>query len=78
MYDSRITRDDGEMRAKSEGKQVYETENKEPLKVEVSEFVEVCRSDASLRAPGEVGAETVELLELCENSAAENKVMPAD
>lgn len=78
MYDSRITHDDGEMRAKSEGKQVYETENKEPLKVEVSEFIEACRSGGEPRATGKVGAETVELLELCENSAAEDRVMPAD
>jgi len=78
MYDSRITRDDGEMRAKSEGKQVYETENKEPLKVEVSEFVEACRSGDGLRAPGEVGAETVELLELSEKSASENRVLPVE
>lgn len=78
MYDSRITRDDGEMRAKSEGKQVYETENKEPLKVEVSEFVEACRSGEGLRAPGEVGAETVELLELSEKSSSEGRVVSVD
>jgi predicted dehydrogenase len=78
MYDSRITHDDGEMRAVSEGKQVYETENKEPLKVEVSEFVEACRSDAPLRATGRVGAETVELLELSEESSAEGEVVEVD
>lgn len=78
MYDSRITNDDGELRAVSEGKQVYETENREPLKVEVSEFIEACRSDAPLRATGRVGAETVELLELSEESSAEGRVLPID
>lgn len=75
LYDSRVRDDGGDLRAKSEGKQVYETDNKEPLKVEVSEFVEACRSGDGLRAPGEVGAETVELLELSEKSSSEEHVV---
>ena len=78
LYDSRVRRDDGDLRAKSEGKQVYETENKEPLKVEVSEFVEACRTGGEPRAPGRVGAETVELLELCEESSNEERVVQTD
>jgi len=76
VYDSRVTRSDGDLRGKSEGKQVYETENRKPLKVEVSEFVEACRSGSELRTPGKVGAETVELLELSEKSAAEKRLIP--
>jgi len=76
VYDSRVTRSNGDLRGKSEGKQVYETENRKPLKVEVSEFVEACRSGSELRAPGKVGAETVELLELSEKSAAEKRLIP--
>ncbi|MDZ7687769.1 MAG: Gfo/Idh/MocA family oxidoreductase [Halobacteriales archaeon] len=78
LYDSRVRRDDGELRAVSEGKQVYETENKEPLKVEVSEFVKACRTGGKPRAPGKVGAETVELLELCEESSAGERVVRVD
>lgn len=75
LYDSRIRRDDGELRAQSEGRQVYETENKEPLKVEVAEFVDACLTGSTPRAPGRVGAETVELLELCEESSSEDRVI---
>ena len=75
VYDSRVTSSGDDLRATSEGKQVYETENREPLKIEVSEFVEACRSGSELRAPGKVGAETVELLELSEKSAAEKRVI---
>lgn len=78
LYDSRISEDDGELRAKSEGKQVHETENREPLKVEVSEFVEASRTGGEPRAPGRVGAETVELLEHAERSAAEDQVVELD
>jgi predicted dehydrogenase len=78
MYDSRVTNDHGDLRAQSEGKQVYETDNEEPLKVEVSEFIEACKTDGGLRAPGEVGAETVELLELCELSSGKNQAMQVD
>jgi predicted dehydrogenase len=78
MYDSRVTNDHGDLRAQSEGKQVYETDNEEPLKVEVSEFIEACKTGGGLRAPGTVGAETVELLELCEESSAEGNVIYVD
>lgn len=75
LYDSRVRQADNELRALSEGKQVYETENKEPLKVEVSEFVDACESGGQLRAPGHVGAETVELLECCAESSADGEVI---
>jgi predicted dehydrogenase len=78
LYDSRVRRDDGELRAQSEGKQVYETDNKEPLKVEVSEFIDACLSGSSLRAPGRVGAETVELLERCTESSSQDSVVSID
>jgi predicted dehydrogenase len=80
LYDSRVTRHGDDLRAKSEGRQVYETENKEPLKVEVSEFIEACQSgtSSSLRAPGQVGAETVELLELCELSSSKGSILNLD
>jgi len=70
LYDSRVTNEGGDLRARSEGKQVYETDNAEPLKVEVSEFVEASRSGGSFNASGRVGAETVDLLQLCEESAS--------
>ncbi|MFD1685878.1 Gfo/Idh/MocA family protein [Halobellus litoreus] len=78
LYDSRIRREGGNLRATSEGHQVYETNNREPLKVEVSEFIEACRTEDQLRAPGEVGAETVELLEYCEASSADDRVVSLD
>lgn len=75
LYDNRVKQRDGELRVQSEGKQVYETENQEPLKVEMSEFIDACRSGTQLRAPGHVGAETVELLERCTESSAEGEVI---
>jgi UDP-N-acetylglucosamine 3-dehydrogenase len=76
LYDSRVSGEDGDFRAQNEGKQVYETDNNEPLKVEVSEFVDACQSDSTLRAPGQVGAETVDLLERCKESSSQDTVIP--
>ncbi|WP_200531420.1 Gfo/Idh/MocA family oxidoreductase [Halorubrum sp. LN27] len=78
LHDSRVREYNGDFQAQNEGKQVYKTENKEPLKVEVSEFIDACQSGSKLRAPGQVGAETVELLELCEKSSSENQVVTMD
>ncbi|MFC7057726.1 Gfo/Idh/MocA family protein [Halovenus salina] len=75
LYDSRVRQDGDEFRAQSEGKQVYETENNEPLKIEVSEFLDACKTGNPLRASGQVGAETVELLERCKQSAAQGRVI---
>ena len=75
LYDSRVTNEGGDLRARSEGKQVYETDNAEPLKVEISEFVEASRSGGSFNSSGKVGAETVEILEECEMSAEEEIVV---
>ena len=78
LHDSRIREYNGGLQTQNEGKQVYKTENKEPLKVEVSEFIDTCQSGSKLRASGQVGAETVELLELCERSSSEDQVVTID
>lgn len=78
LYDSRVTSEGDDLRASSEGKQIYETDNAEPLKLEVSEFVEASRSGGSFNASGTVGAETVDILQLCKESASSKNTVTLD
>lgn len=75
MYDSRVVTREGTLDARHEGKQTYEVADREPLKVEVEDFLEARASDATSRSPGAIGAETVALLERAEESAAEDRVI---
>ncbi|WP_232702139.1 Gfo/Idh/MocA family protein [Halobacterium wangiae] len=75
LYDAAVTSRDGELRTRDEGKQVYETERCEPLKVEAEEFLEACQSGGQPAASGEVGARTTELLECCRLSSDEGHVI---
>lgn len=75
MYDSRVTGHGETLRVQEEGKQVYETESEEPLSVEVESFISACRADEQPSTSGEIGAKTVELLELSQQSSDENRVI---
>lgn len=75
LYDATVTNRDGELQARNEGKQVYETENHEPLKLEVEEFLDACREGEHPVASGQVGARTVELLEQAKQSSDEDAVV---
>jgi predicted dehydrogenase len=75
MYDSRVVEREGTLVAHEEGKNIYEVKNREPLRVEVEEFVEASRSKSETLSPGHIGAETVEILEKAETSAKEDNVV---
>lgn len=68
LYESRVVERDGTLGVREEGKQVIETENEEPLRAEIEEFVAASRGETTLSSPGRVGAYTVELLEHAERS----------
>lgn len=71
IYDATITDTGDGYQARQEGSNVYETESNEPLRVEAEAFVEASErgNTSPIRAPGRVGAEAVELLELAQQSA---------
>lgn len=75
LYDSRVVEQEGALRVRDEGKQVYEAPNREPLRAEVEEFLDASRDGGPLRAPGRIGAETVELLEHAERSAERSETV---
>lgn len=68
LFDSRIVNREGHLHAQQEGSTRFETENGEPLKIEVQSFLEAGRTGNGPRADGRVGAETVELLEAAQRS----------
>jgi predicted dehydrogenase len=68
LFDSRIDQSGDKVRASTEGSQVYETDPAEPLKLEVTDFVESSKAGTTPHASGVVGARTVELLELAVKS----------
>jgi predicted dehydrogenase len=70
LHDAAMVRENGEIRARSEGKTVHEADPKEPLRAEVEAFIEACRTGEEPSASGQVGARTIELLEEAERSAA--------
>jgi predicted dehydrogenase len=78
VFDAYVTKMDGDYRAHSEGKQHYETERREPLRVEVTEFVEAANAGDQPRASGKVGARTVEILEHAQRSNARNEAVFLD
>lgn len=75
IYDARIAGQDDTLRVQEEGKQVYEVERREPLRVEVQSFLEACRSNQDPAASGKIGARTVDLLENSKRSARRNTVV---
>lgn len=76
LYDSRVVERDGALSALEEGKQVYDAPDREPLRAEIEEFVDASRGEATLKAPGEIGARTIELLEIAQRSAERNEAVP--
>jgi len=75
LYDATVSGSGDAMRVRDEGKQVYETEQREPLKLEVQEFLAACDAGEHPVASGKVGAETVELLKLARTSSDEDAVV---
>lgn len=75
IYDSKVIRDGDRLHAQENGRQVYEVENQEPLRVEVLDFVDSVRTGSDPAAPGSMGAATVELLERAIVADNENQVV---
>jgi predicted dehydrogenase len=75
VYESRIKSVDGEMRAREEGMKVIKVAASEPLRMEVEDFLNACKSDQIPKASGEIGLSAVELLESLEKSAESNQVV---
>ncbi|WP_336338731.1 Gfo/Idh/MocA family protein [Haloarcula brevis] len=78
LYDATMVHENGDFRARSEGKTVHEAPQTEPLRAEVEEFVAACRERRCPEASGRVGARTVELLEDAERSAERGQVVTPD
>lgn len=78
LYDSRIVERNGTLSTREEGKQVHEAENNEPLRAELEDFIAATRGETELRAPGEVGANAVELLEYAKQSDKRNETVSVD
>jgi predicted dehydrogenase len=62
-------------RAVDNGSTRIEVENREPLKVEVEDFLTSCRNRTEPKANGTVGADAVSLLNAAQRSAAEEAVL---
>lgn len=78
LHDSRIVERNGTLSTREEGKKVYEAENNEPLRAELENFIAATRGETELRAPGEVGASAVELLECAKQSDERNEAVQID
>lgn len=69
IYESRVVERGESLTSVEEGVTVHETSDTEPLRNEVEDFVDSCRSGTPPLAAGHVGAEAVEILERAERSA---------
>ncbi len=78
VYDSRVVEREGTLRSLEEGKQVHEAPSREPLRAEVEEFLAASRGEATLHAPGSVGARAVEVLESAQRSDATGNTVDLD
>jgi len=78
LFDARVERENGHLRAVQDGTTCHTVPDEEPLKVEVGDFVHSIRTGTTPLAPGRVGAETVELLELAERSDELGTAIPVD
>lgn len=75
LFNYRIEATADDFRSVEEGSTMHDVDDGEPLRIEVENFIGACRGNEPLRAPGHIGAETVELLELAEISSNENRVV---
>jgi predicted dehydrogenase len=69
LYDARVVRDQGVLHAVDEGATSHNVRNYEPLKNEVEDFLRASEAGEAPIASGQIGAKTVELLEIAERSA---------
>jgi len=77
LFDAEVFSDpDGGLTSRNDGAITHSADEREPLKVEVSAFVEASRNGEQPRADGAVGARAVETLERAEESARTSSVVP--
>jgi len=79
VFDAEVFSDpeDG-LKSRNDGSISHSTDKREPLKMEVSAFIEASRAGEQPRADGEVGARAIETLEYAEESARRNSVISVD
>jgi predicted dehydrogenase len=75
IYEANVVRGPDGLRATEDGVHRYEVDSGEPLRIEVEHFIDCCQSGETPRASGEVGAKTVELLELARRSSDEGRII---
>jgi predicted dehydrogenase len=75
LFDAKVTEEGGDLHVRNEGKMTYEVDGYEPLKLEVEDFVTASREGRTPNASGEIGAQTVKLLEYAKESARTNSVV---
>jgi UDP-N-acetylglucosamine 3-dehydrogenase len=64
-----VVREQGVLQAVDEGATTHNVDGYEPLKNEVEDFLRASEAGEAPIASGQIGAETVELLEVAERSA---------
>lgn len=75
LFDAHVTEHDGKYRSHKQGKQHHRTEQREPLCVEVTEFLNAARSGEKPRVSGRIGARTIEILEHARRSDERDEVI---
>lgn len=69
LYNSKVVEEQGVMQTVEEGSTTHEVNGYEPLKQEVEDFLKASDAGEEPVAPGRIGAETIELLEIAERSS---------
>ena len=75
LFDAKVVKMDGTLRARDGGGITHEVAGHEPLKMEVEAFIEAVNGEEDPPASGHVGAKAVELLELAERSDEANQTI---
>ena len=78
IYDSTVQMDGDHLSARDNGRQRYEVDNREPLRVEVEDFLRAARDGSTPKASGEVGAATVGLLERAREADSTERTVRID
>lgn len=77
LFDTRIRKQNG-LQAVNEGSMTIKTEDREPLRTEVLDFLEASQSGETPSADGRVGAEVIELLEIAEEADKRRAAISVD
>lgn len=78
LYDARVRNGNDGYHAMDEGVTVHETREAEPLREEVIDFLTAVESGQSPLADGQIGAETISLIEHAVESSETNQAVPVN